>query len=232
MRIYRWARGIGGRFRRFTHRARSPFTYVALGDSTVEGIGASHPRRAYAGLIHAGIRTIFAETTYHNLGKSGARVRDVVADQLESAVRAQPSLVTISVGANDILHRTRLAAFEHDLTTLVSRLRQETQATIVITNVPNFSSLPAVPRPLRSIANFRIRQYNARILRIAHAYQAVHIDAYRQSTVLTKLFPEAVYSDGFHPSDFGYALWATTIMNAVQERLGQAAMGRTVPLAQ
>lgn len=201
------------------HRAPT-FVYVALGDSTVEGIGASQLDRAYASLIHAQVSRSFKGAIHFNFGKSGARAQEVVEDQLQPAIAASPDLITLSVGANDILRHTKLSAFRRSLTHLIESLRANTHAIIVITNIPNFSLLRVIPVPLKPFARLRIQRFNAHIRSLAERYDLIHIDAYRQTTLFVRQFPnELVYKDGFHPSDFGYALWANTILLALQDKL-------------
>lgn len=209
-----------GRIHRLlARRVSAPFTYVAIGDSTVEGIGASKPTRTYAYTIYTHIKLRFKHAAYFNFGKGGARVGDVLAQQLEPAVTAKPDLVTISIGANDIVRHTKLSAFRARLETLINTLQQETQAVIIISNVPNFSILKAVPRPLKPVAKFRINRINNIIRDVAAAHDILLIDTYKQSTVFARQFPEAVFTDNFHPSDFGYALWANTIVTAIEHKL-------------
>src|SRR5476649_2192485 len=90
----------------------STFTYVAMGDSTVEGVGASHPDRSYASIIYTSILQKHKRAIYHNFGESGAPVREVIENQLEKAIAAKPDLITISVGANDIRLRRKLSNYE------------------------------------------------------------------------------------------------------------------------
>jgi lysophospholipase L1-like esterase len=201
------------------HRA-TPFVYVALGDSTVEGVGASQLSRTYASLVHAEVSQRFKGALHYNLGKSGARAEDVVTGQLDHAIAMKPDLVTLSVGANDILRHTKLGVYRRNLIRIVESLRSQTHAIIVVTNIPNFSLLRVIPTPLKPFAKFNIQRFNAAILGVAEKYNLVHIDAFRQTTLFIRQFPnEVIYKDGFHPSDFGYALWANTIMTSLEEKL-------------
>src|SRR3989344_4557749 len=84
-----------------------PFVYVALGDSTAEGMGASTHDRAYTSIIHASLKDRYRQAKYHNFAKSGAILQDVIKHQLPKALAAKPSLITISIGANDIIRRTK-----------------------------------------------------------------------------------------------------------------------------
>lgn len=210
---------------------RRPFTYAAIGDSTVEGVGASKPAKAYAGILYAIIKQNFKHATYYNFGVGGARAIDVLEGQAEQAIAVRPDLITLSVGANDIVRRTSLEAFRNSLTTLIERLQAETGAIIVITNVPNFSRLRSVPRLLKPVARHRIERFNAAILDIAHTHNLVYIDTFQTSTVFAYHYPEAVAGDNFHPSDFGYALWASTIAAALQDKLTLLKLGNYHPVS-
>jgi hypothetical protein len=77
--------------------------YVALGDSTGQGIGASSPERGYVGLIAQRLRVAtHRPVQVINLSVTGARVRDVVAGQLPKLAGMSADVVTVAVGANDV----------------------------------------------------------------------------------------------------------------------------------
>ena len=203
---------------RFSQPQR-PFTYVALGDSTVQGIGASHPSRSTAGIIFATILANKKNALYHNLGVDGARISEVRRNQLEQAIAMQPDLITISVGANDIRFRTGLASFRSELTWLLEKLRAETDATIVITTIPDLSLTPRVPFLVKGITNLMVKRLNSVITDLAKEHKIICIDMYHQSRVYAAHYPELIASDGFHPSDLGYALWANTIISQISHIL-------------
>src|SRR5204863_8913068 len=46
--------------------------YVALGDSTVEGVGASSPERNYVSRVYARLRSVYPDARLANLGVGGA----------------------------------------------------------------------------------------------------------------------------------------------------------------
>jgi lysophospholipase L1-like esterase len=78
-------------------------TYVALGDSTVAGVGATRPERTYVHRLAARLRTVYPRVRLVNLGVSGTTAADVVASQLPAALQQAPTLVTLSIGPNDLL---------------------------------------------------------------------------------------------------------------------------------
>src|SRR5207244_2891774 len=92
----------GGAARSLPAARDAEILYVALGDSTVEGVGASRHENNYVSLLHARLRAIYHNARLQNLGVGGATSADVLARQLEPAIASRPDLVTLSVGPNDI----------------------------------------------------------------------------------------------------------------------------------
>src|SRR5206468_12289310 len=81
----------GGAAARTLPAARdAPIVYVALGDSTVEGIGASRPELNYVSRLSARLREVYRHARVENLGVGGATSIDVLARQLDRAVALAP----------------------------------------------------------------------------------------------------------------------------------------------
>lgn len=111
--------------------------YVALGDSTAQGIGATSPKKGYVSLVANGIshkenksvRTV-------NLSKSGAKVNDVVSTQLPALKRLpvnDNTYVTIEIGAND-MSSFDAKRFETEMDEVMQQLPRQA----LITNIPYF----------------------------------------------------------------------------------------------
>jgi lysophospholipase L1-like esterase len=196
----------------FLKDTTKPFTYVALGDSTAEGMGASKVERSYTHIIYASLKERYRSTKYYNFARSGAILADVVEKQLPKALEASADLITISVGANDIIRRTKSDEYERLLRKLLQTLQRQTDATVVISTVPDLSLTPSVPKLLRTYSRYMANKLNEIILRTAEDTNTVVVDIFNDSRALLKIFPEAVASDGWHPSDFGYAIWANSIL--------------------
>lgn len=200
---------------KFLNSKKKNFVYVSLGDSSVEGIGASHPGRSYTGIIHEHLKLVQKNTSYHNLGKAGANVHDVIEKQLKSAIELQPTLITLSIGTNDLKQHTPLKVFNHDLEFLLKTLKKQTSAEIIINNIPPLMYAPAIPKYLRGATGILVSRINQGIKNIAEKTNVLLVDLYKQSLIFVRDYPEAVSKDGFHPSDFGYAIWANTIISEI-----------------
>jgi len=192
-----------------------PFSYVALGDSTVEGVGASQPARSYTGIIHEHLKQARKNTIYNNFGKSNAKISDILKTQLDKAIALQPDLITISIGANDIRHRTPIKEFEHNLELLLKTLKKETTAEIIINNVPPLANAPIIPKHMRIATGLLLSRINNVIKKQAEKSNVIMVDIYNQSLLFVRNYPEVVSKDGLHPSDFGYAIWANTIITEI-----------------
>lgn len=215
----RWFLILYNLFTRNSANAKRSFVYVAIGDSTVQGLGATTPQRSYAGIIFEVIKSTYKNAQFHNLGVMDSRVKDVLQYQLKKAISLSPDLITISIGANDIRRRTSSIEFERDLHTLLLTLKKETLAEIVINNIPDMSLTPAVPKKLKTLSRIQVNRFNQRITRQAKKVGVILVDLYALSQIYGKNYPEMISQDGFHPSDFGYAIWANTVVIHLQHLL-------------
>jgi acyl-CoA thioesterase I len=196
-----------------------PFVYVALGDSTVVGVGASHSDRAFPSLIFKSIQLKYPKAEYYNFGRGGSTIKDVRDEQLTQTIELNPSLITISIGANDIATHTKITDFERRLSELFERLSSQTKAKIVINSIPDLSATHNLSRFAKIYGNYRIRLFNRIIQHTADKFGALYVDLYLQSRIFAQNYPEVFSEDGLHPSDTGYALWANTIITNIQQKI-------------
>jgi lysophospholipase L1-like esterase len=201
----------------------TPVTYVALGDSTVEGVGASRPEATYVGRLFAELRAVYPFARLENLGKGGATSADVIARQLPRALAARPDLVTLSVGPNDITTRQTVENYERNLATIFAALREQTGAVVVASLIPDLGVTPRFRgSPERDAVARRSVLFNDALRRRARSDGAVLVDLYTASRREVPRRPELVGRDGYHPSDLGYARWAELMWQVIRKRIGGA----------
>jgi lysophospholipase L1-like esterase len=87
-------------------------SYVAIGDSLSEGLGdftfeAQREHNGWtdrlAALLSTEAESHGTDFYYANLALRGSKLRTILTDQLEAALRLQPDLVTIMAGSNDFM---------------------------------------------------------------------------------------------------------------------------------
>ena len=196
-----------------------PLVYVALGDSTGYGVGAREG--GYVKRLFNRIVERRPESTLQNLCVSGATTDDVIRGQLDRAVALNPDLVTVGIGINDVGHGLTLEQFSKNYEQILSTLKEKTHAQIVVTNLPDVSSAPRIPNSMRSVYQRQIDQFCQRLVEIAERHGVTIFDIYSITKDELPSHPEYFSSDGFHPSDTGYELWATQMWPTVAKVIGE-----------
>lgn len=186
-----------------------PVRYVALGDSTGAGVGAR--AGGYVERLFRKIVALRPGSKLINLCVSGAMTQDVLVQQVDRVVDASPNLITLSVGINDIGHGVPIEVFERNYEEILGRLKKSTNAAVVVNNIPDISSAPRIPQAIRSEYQQLIVRYNQKLEEVASRHGVTVFDIYTITHEQLPPHPEYFSSDGFHPSDLGYELWAETM---------------------
>lgn len=171
---------------------------AVLGDSTAQGIGASTHRDGWVGQLDRWLaeRTGMAWTVA-NWSRSGARVADVLDEQLPALLDAArtPQLVLVAVGANDVFWGLRTASARRGFRELIGALPEPAV----------IATVPAQGLAVRArLLNRHIRS-DAAAAGVAVADVARHLSGGRGRLA----------ADGFHPNERGYEEWAAAFRPAV-----------------
>ncbi|MDQ3957504.1 MAG: SGNH/GDSL hydrolase family protein [Actinomycetota bacterium] len=195
-----------------------PITLAVLGDSTAAGVGAGTADRSYATRLAQRLAASGWRVRLVAVGISGARVGDVLSEQLPRALAEDPDLVFVGIGANDVTHVTRLASVEADMAAILDRLTA-TGAGVVVAGPPDMRS-PVFHQPLRTLVGWRGNAV-ARAIEEAASEAGVPVVPLAEGTRdHFRDDPDRYYSDDeFHPSAAGYALWAEVIYPYLEDAL-------------
>jgi lysophospholipase L1-like esterase len=149
--------------------------YVALGDSTTEGLEDRYPDGAYRGWadrLAEQLAPLEPGFRYANLAVRGKCAHQIRADQLGPAIALEPDLASILAGLNDVLRRTvDVDKVAGDIDAMARGLR-EAGADLIIVTLPD----PVRVNPLARIAARHVVALNERIRAIARAHGAYVID--------------------------------------------------------
>lgn len=189
--------------------------YAAIGASDAVGVCADPmTQNGYVYRIRDGLSTMADRVEFENLGISGAQIDFFETVELPAAIEFKPTLVTIWAGGNDFMNQTPAVNFEASLANILSQLRAQTSAHIVIANLPDMTKLPLVQEMGWNNAEMQtlLAEYNAAILRQALQYDAQVVDLYATDFVGN---PANICQDGFHPSNDGYARIAELFLTVI-----------------
>lgn len=206
--------------RTLPERRDQRIVYAALGDSTVEGQGATSREATYVSRLHERLREVYPAARVVNFGIGGATSAHVLADQVRRAVGAVPHLVTLSVGPNDITTGVRVAVFEQHIADILEILRRETRAVVVVNLLPDIAITPRFRgSDARDALARQTVLVNETLRRQARAHGAEVVDLFTASRNEVPAHPELLSDDGYHPSDAGYARWAELMWEGVRARI-------------
>jgi len=199
--------------------------YMAVGASDAVGVGANPLTDGYVYRIEDDLEDRGKDVKLVNLGIPGADL-DLLDDAVDAALRAgvRPDLVTIWVGANDLIEGDDADDFESELGELLDRLRDDTSAFIVIANLPDLTELPRFQEdPLDTVTRERIQAFNDAIEDQADEYDVPVVDLAAEE-VKDKYVSDV---DGFHPNDAGHRRLAELFLDVILPEV--AISGRLQP---
>jgi len=190
--------------------------YLALGDSYTIGTGLENESLNFPSLL---ARRLTAETgidvTVVNLGVNGYTTADLIREELPVARNVRPELVTILIGANDIVQRSEAAAYRGKLQQMYQAIKElgVPAARVLAISIPDFSPLPgAAPFGSSSELRARIDAFND----IAQSEADSHGFLYADITAISREETHGdnwLAPDGLHPGSaqhraFAEHLWA------------------------
>lgn len=199
--------------------------YVALGDSSTEGIDDPDGRGGYRGWSQRLAERIAAEQgglLYANLAVRGLTTAEVRERQLAAALAMQPDLASVFCGTNDVTHRgfdaERVAAD-------IARMQRElvaAGATVVSFTLPDLTPLMPIGRLLAP----RIRALNRALTAASHSTGSLLVD-FAAHPVATdrRLWSE----DRIHANADGHARIAEALAHALQLPRSSAAWMQPLP---
>jgi lysophospholipase L1-like esterase len=125
--------------------------YVAIGDSTSEGLDDPDGRGGYRGWANRLAERIAAQQgslLYANLAVRGRTTRQILDEQLALAVAMKPDLATVVAGTNDVLRRHfEPLVFQADLETM-QRAFVEQGASVLTFTLPDLTPVMPIARIL------------------------------------------------------------------------------------
>jgi lysophospholipase L1-like esterase len=162
-------------------------------------------------------------STYRNVAVSGSLADQARVEQLPSAVREQPTAVTIWLAVNDLNAQVAPPTHAAALGAIVGGLVRDTPARIFVGTVPDLRAVPAYAGVDQAGLIAQVQAYNAGIVALGakHPGRVVIVDLFTGSAELTSQI--TVSADGFHPSDAGYTL--------IAGRFAEAMRANGIPLA-
>ena len=209
-------------------RSIGPFErYVAIGDSTTEGLndpdGGGH-YRGWADRLAARLHTAQGRVAYANLAIRGRDTRQIRDEQLGPALAMRPDLVTLVTATNDILRaRFDVDTVVSDMEAMQRALRAQ-GATVLTFTLPDLTPVMPVARLVRA----RILAWNEALRRVS-ALTGTHLADLAAHPVTSD--PRLWSEDRLHANTVGHARIAAALAHALQLPGSDMAWATPLPAA-
>ena len=193
-----------------------PRRFVALGDSTTEGVGdpfdprepERSPLRGWADRLAERLATVHPGLVYANLAVRGRKAREIREEQLEPALALDPDLIAMTGGLNDLVRpKADVDAVLAELD-VIHRRASAAGATVLTFTLPDLSALVPPARPVRG----RLAAYNAGLHALAREHGSVLADVAAQPIGAD---PRMWAPDRLHPNPDGHARLAAAAAEAL-----------------
>jgi lysophospholipase L1-like esterase len=175
--------------------------YVAIGDSTSEGLDDPDGRGGYRGWANRLAERLAAEqgsVLYANLAIRGRTTRQIREQQLERAVAMRPDLATVVAGTNDVLRRRfDPQTFGDDLEAM-QRALVDTGATVLTFTLPDLTPV----MPFARVLGNRVLRMNDAIRRACANSGAILCDL---AALPVASDPRLWSDDRLHANSLGHA---------------------------
>jgi lysophospholipase L1-like esterase len=189
---------------------------LAIGESTVAGVGAKTHTEALAGQL---AKFLSLETRksvrWHALGESGITARETLQRLIPHLPEAEMDLVVVGLGGNDTFKVNSPERWRRDMTEIIETLREKyLNSAILLANSPRVIDFPVLPQPLKFVL--------WRVSRLQHAVGKSLANAEENVFYFdeAETVDERFFSDGVHPSEYGYALWSEAMIKFLLKKTG------------
>jgi lysophospholipase L1-like esterase len=191
-----------------------PERFLALGDSFTIGTGTT-PDRSFPAVLARLWTESGRSVVLSNPAVNGYTTDDLIDAELPLVVSFRPTLVTLLIGANDIVQGSSDDRYRRQLRSIHERVRADApDARVIALPQPDWSLSPAGSGfgDLVAIAR-KIERFNEIARDEADRARAVWIDLFplMRDQGRRKMFA----SDGLHPSAESYAEWANELGRAL-----------------
>lgn len=192
---------VGGPFER----------YVAIGDSTTEGLDDPDGLGGYRGWANRFAEKISAQQghlLYANLAVRGLKTREILDTQLSVALAMKPNVSTVVSGTNDVLRPSfNVAAYSRDVADMQGALIAQ-GATVLTFTLPDLSLV----NPSARVARARVELMNQALHDVSARTGAIVVDLAKHELAGD---PRMWSRDRLHANAAGHARIAAALAHAV-----------------
>lgn len=186
---------------------------MVAGDSVALGLGASSVENTFAYKVAEKLGEN-RRVVYKNIAEEGAQTKDVINKQLSEITAFNPDIVIMTIGGNDVVRLKSEKKTLERYKIIIDEMKDSTNATIYIANIPNFEGIEPLPIWHINLINKRAEEINAGIPSLEEERVKI-IDVHEKWNDIPKV-KEALSADRFHANDYGYTFWTDAFLERIE----------------
>lgn len=187
----------------------SPVRYLVLGDSFSCGTGSS-PDLAFPSQLKRLLSKKGIDLRVENVAVNGYSTTEIIDRELEALPRFKPEVVTLAVGANDLVRGDDEVKYRRNLKRIFKAIGEQKVPKVFVLPQPDWSHSPvgvAFGEP--EAIHARIVRYNAILAEESKVAGATWLDLF---PLFERQAREGLVApDGLHPNPKAYAAWAEAL---------------------
>lgn len=187
-----------------------PLRLLVLGDSSAAGVGVKRQEDALAGQLALQLSEQY-QLSWQLVAESGLTAEQLMG-KLDAVLGQQFDCAVLAIGVNDVTARTSERLWLNHMQGVRARLTAEFNVQhIFISAIPSMQHFSALPWPLSDYLGRRARRLNA-----LTDTMASHSDDLTFMPMDLGTHPQMLATDGFHPSQQAYTVWAEQLAQGIQ----------------
>ena len=203
----------------------STFQLITIGESTIAGVGVKTHADGFTGTLANSLSLQLGNSiSWKVYAKSGYTAKRVTNKIIPKITEKPVDLIVIGLGGNDSFELNSPKKWRKDIRDLITRIRTSYAETpIVFINMPPIKEFPAFTGPIKFVIGNLVLLLGKELEKVVRDYENVF---YYSSVVTYDDFinrmnldatPADFFSDGVHPSELAYQVWAKDVADFIQK---------------
>lgn len=215
------ARGTTGESKFNTETNKSKLKIIAIGESTIAGVGVKTHEEGFTGTFGNEISRLFnREVEWKVYARNGYTAQLVERKIIPKIKETEADIIIVGLGGNDSFTLNRPSKWNKEIRLLIESLKSKfPNGIIVFCNMPPIKEFPAFTSLIKFTIGNLGEILGKELEKVVETYKDVYyfgekiifknwIEKYETAAI-----KEDFFSDGVHPSKFAYQTWAIDIAN-------------------
>lgn len=182
---------------------------LIIGDSSAAGVGATTQAKALSGQLVAHLAQ--THRVHWRLEAATSATTRVTLDHIQTLMPQQVDVVVSALGVNDVTRATSRKTWVARQKQLADLMTDTYGARLVVASgLPPMGDYPQLPQPLRWVLGEQAKRLDKGLAELAAEHPTLsHLP------IDIPFEPRFQASDGYHPSEEAYTLWAKLIADHI-----------------